>query len=64
MSKSFDSTVQLVSARLSNSVINIDKEGGKAVAAYIHEIYKELSAIERAEDNLCGYKQKAVELKD
>lgn len=64
MSKSYDATVQIVSARLANSTANIDKEGGQSVAAYIHEIYKELSAIELAEADVAGHKHFSVELKD
>lgn len=49
MNKSFDATVQIVTSKLSNSTNSVNKEGGQHVAAYIHEIYKELDAIERSE---------------
>lgn len=64
MSKSLDGTIQIVTAKLSNQNITINKSGGKDVAEMIHEIYKELSAIEIAEETKSGYVSPSVELKD
>lgn len=49
MSKALEGTIQIVTARLSNTASYVDGDEGRMVAAFIHEVYKELSEIEQQE---------------
>lgn len=64
MSKSFDATVQIVTARVSNATGYINQKGGQEVAEYIHEVYNALSSIEIAEAHEADRKPASVVMSD
>lgn len=64
MSKSFDATVQIVTASVQGAEDSVSKIGGQSVAEYIHEIYNALSSIEQAETLKSAHKINSVTMPD